>query len=129
MGPGRNSPTGCGPGGWRRSALSGSTLDEATEALELLLDEHLLQQRRSGRFELHDLLRAYALDLVTRDGAATRDAALTRITSWYAHSVHNAITALQKQAQPPAVPCDGDPAVFDSHDAAVAWLADEETTA
>uniref|UniRef100_UPI001CD1A43D tetratricopeptide repeat protein n=1 Tax=Streptomyces sp. CoH27 TaxID=2875763 RepID=UPI001CD1A43D len=109
------------------AALSGSTVGEATEALELLLDEHLLQQRRSGRFELHDLLRAYALDLVGQDDEAVKEAALARITSWYTHSVYEALTALQKVADPPTVPCVSDPAPLDSHDAALAWLADEET--
>ncbi len=47
--------------------------------------------------------------------------------TWYAHSVHNAITALQKQAEPPPIPGGGDPALFDCHDTAMAWLADEET--
>jgi tetratricopeptide (TPR) repeat protein len=109
------------------AALSGSTIAQATEVLELLLDEHLLEQRRTGRYELHDLLRAYSLDLIGQDGEIARETALTRITTWYTHSVYNAMTALQKEVESPTVPCVSAPAQFDSHDAALAWLSAEET--
>ncbi|GHE08831.1 tetratricopeptide repeat protein [Streptomyces alanosinicus] len=109
------------------AAPAESTLAETSATLEMLLDEHLLQQRLSGRYELHDLLRVYAVDLVGQDGEAAGEAALARITSWHTHSVCNAITALQKEADPPTVPCGSDPALFDSHDMALAWLAIDET--
>jgi tetratricopeptide (TPR) repeat protein len=109
------------------AALAGRTLAEATQTLELLLDENMLQQRRPGRYELHDLLRAYARDLVARDEQAAGTPALMRVAAWYAHSAHNALTRLRKTTEAPTVPCEADPARFDSDQAALAWVAAEET--
>jgi len=41
---------------------AGLTPAEAERTLELLLDENLLQQSVAGRYEIHDLLRAYAAE-------------------------------------------------------------------
>lgn len=108
------------------AALSGRALEETRETLELLVDENMLQQRRPGRYELHDLLRAYARELIAADDQADISAALARVASWYTHSLYNAIIALQKAADAPTVHCETDPARFDSHDAALEWLAAEE---
>lgn len=109
------------------SALTGCTLDEATRTLELLLDENMLQQRRLGRYELHDLLRAHALELAAQDDKAAGAAAVVRVTSWYTHSAHNAMATLRKDADAPTVPCEADPVKFDSDEAALAWVVAEET--
>ncbi|MGV4988703.1 ATP-binding protein [Streptomyces sp. NRAIS4] len=109
------------------AALAESTLAETSATLEMLLDEHLLQQKRSGRYELHDLLRACALERAAEDGDAARDAARARVIAWYTHSACNAMTALKKPGEPPTMPCHGEPAKFSSHDAALSWLAAEET--
>jgi hypothetical protein len=50
------------------AALSGTALDEAAEVLDLLARTHLIQRAGPGRYDLHDLLRAYAREL-----AATLD--------------------------------------------------------
>lgn len=109
------------------AALSGRAFAETAEILELLLDENMLQQRRPARYELHDLLRAHARELAARDDQAALDMATARVTAWYTHSLYNALTTLQKNADPPTVTCEAEPARFDSHDAALAWLAAEET--
>src|SRR6266542_3157446 len=45
------------------AALAAVDPTEAERALESLLDEHLLEQAMPGRYQLHDLLRAYAATL------------------------------------------------------------------
>ncbi|MBB4928127.1 tetratricopeptide repeat protein [Kitasatospora kifunensis] len=109
------------------AALTGVAAHEASGTLEMLQDEHLLQQHRSGRYELHDLLRAYALELTDRNDADARQAALVRITSWYAHSAYSAETSLGNSTVAPTAPCEPDPAQFDTRDAAFAWLDAEES--
>jgi tetratricopeptide (TPR) repeat protein len=73
------------------AALAGISLTEADQLLELLQDEHLLQQQVPGRYELHDLVRAFAADTCrTIDSLADRTAASTRWLDWYLHSVYAA---------------------------------------
>lgn len=111
------------------AALAGITISEAAEALELLLDEHLLQQKRSGRFELHDLLRAYANEQAdTIDPDQERRAAVHRMLDHYLHTAHEAALQVERGRDPlhlpppqPRVPlehCAG-------HDRALAWFTAE----
>lgn len=66
------------------SALADLTLTEADQALELLQDEYLVQQRTPGRFELHDLLRGYAAGLAAAQlSEAERMAAIEAVIAWY----------------------------------------------
>ncbi len=47
--------------------------------LDLLARQHLIQQTRSGRYGMHDLLRAYARELAAaHDAQVEQDVALTR---------------------------------------------------
>ena len=71
------------------AALAGVGLDEADQVLELLQDEHLLRQQVPGRYELHDLVRAFAAETCRSvDSLADRNAASTRWLDWYLHSVY-----------------------------------------
>jgi tetratricopeptide (TPR) repeat protein len=73
------------------AALAGVTLDEADQLLEQLQDEHLVQQQVPGRYELHDLVRAFAAETcLSTDSLADRNAALTRWLDFYLHSVYAA---------------------------------------
>ena len=66
------------------SALAGIGIDEAERTLDLLQDEYLVQQRMPGRFELHDLLRAYAAGLAaTHLSAVERSTAVEAVIAWY----------------------------------------------
>jgi tetratricopeptide (TPR) repeat protein len=57
---------------------------EAADALELLLDEHLVQQRAEDRYWLHDLLKRYSVErALAETDAADRLAATTRLLEWY----------------------------------------------
>ncbi|MET9228742.1 BTAD domain-containing putative transcriptional regulator [Lentzea sp. NPDC003310] len=70
------------------AALAGVTVPRARRLLERLVVDHLVQSRRPGRYELHDLLRAYSAELCGDDGTAA-----LRLTEWYLHTLENA-TAL-----------------------------------
>jgi tetratricopeptide (TPR) repeat protein/transcriptional regulator with XRE-family HTH domain len=55
--------------------------------LTVLTRAHLVTERTRGRFELHDLLRAYAAELTQKvDGAAERESATRRLLDHYLHS-------------------------------------------
>jgi tetratricopeptide (TPR) repeat protein len=56
----------------------------ARRALDILLGAFLIQSSRSHRYELHDLLRAYALDQArATDAEALRRDTIDRILRWY----------------------------------------------
>ncbi|WP_370349595.1 BTAD domain-containing putative transcriptional regulator [Catenulispora sp. EB89] len=66
------------------AALSGLSLEQAEDGLEDLIDVNLLQQRRSGRYSFHDLVRDCAQDLHTRDdGDDERQSTLRRLLDYY----------------------------------------------
>ncbi|MEU7642889.1 tetratricopeptide repeat protein [Streptomyces sp. NPDC039016] len=111
------------------AALAGITASEAAEVLELLLDEHLLQQKRSGRFELHDLLRAYANEQTnTIDPDQERHAAVHRMLDHYVHTAHDAALLVERGRDPLNLP-PPQPGVslehFADHERALAWFTTE----
>jgi DNA-binding SARP family transcriptional activator/tetratricopeptide (TPR) repeat protein len=72
-------------------ALAGVDPALAERALDQLADCHLVRDHRPGWWELHDLVRDYAEDLVLReDSEVDRDAAVRRLRSWYTHTASNA---------------------------------------
>ncbi|PWK90019.1 DNA-binding SARP family transcriptional activator [Lentzea atacamensis] len=67
------------------AALVGVSVAHARRLLERLVADHLVQSRTPGRYDLHDLLRAYSAELCGDD----EEAAL-RLTEWYVHTLENA---------------------------------------
>jgi DNA-binding SARP family transcriptional activator len=62
------------------AALTGSTVEQADRVLDVLARAHLILAARPGRYGMHDLLRAYALELAAvHDGEGEQQAALTRL--------------------------------------------------
>ncbi|NLT53952.1 MAG: tetratricopeptide repeat protein [Actinomycetales bacterium] len=62
------------------AALAGVHPTRADQALRALTEAHLVQPTGSGRFGMHDLLRAYAGELVVlQESGQERDAALDRL--------------------------------------------------
>ncbi|WP_145503026.1 tetratricopeptide repeat protein [Streptomyces sp. CFMR 7] len=61
------------------AAATGTTPEGAGAALRTLVKGHLLAEPAPGRFEAHDLLRAYASEL----GSAERDMYLARLYDYY----------------------------------------------
>ncbi|MEV0537606.1 BTAD domain-containing putative transcriptional regulator [Kitasatospora sp. NPDC050463] len=61
------------------AALIGRTVDETDHILEGLLDCHLLRENNPERYELHDLLREFAVVLARQEGAGEEEAATRRL--------------------------------------------------
>ncbi|HEV2451155.1 MAG TPA: tetratricopeptide repeat protein [Streptosporangiaceae bacterium] len=74
------------------AALTGCSVEDASRALGQLARAHLIQATGTGRYSMHDLLRAYAAGQVaSQDGEQERQAALTRLFDWYLYAVREAM--------------------------------------
>jgi tetratricopeptide (TPR) repeat protein len=73
------------------AALLGQPEDDVAEALEALVDAHLLQCPAAERYRFHDLLRAYAAQQA-EDAETEQDRgdAVRRVLTWYLHTVEAA---------------------------------------
>jgi len=85
------------------AALCDLPPEEAHEALERLVDDHLLDSTTPGRYHTHDLLRLYARDLAKRE-EPDRDAALLRAIDCYLTGAE--LAALLLNPDTPRVPAD-----------------------
>ena len=73
------------------AAVAGQDLATTRPMLETLAAAHLLAQPRPGRYQFHDLIRAYAGEAASQlDPASQREAALDRLLGWYLASALNA---------------------------------------
>jgi DNA-binding SARP family transcriptional activator len=67
----------------------------AEDALETLVDAHLLESVGSDRYKFHDLLRVYSSERATADlPAADREAAIGRLLDWYMRTADAAAQAV-----------------------------------
>ncbi|MEV6039973.1 helix-turn-helix domain-containing protein [Nonomuraea sp. NPDC052116] len=65
------------------AVAGGTSIEEAWNALDELVDLGLLQDNASGRYRFHDLVRLFARDrLQQEEPAAERDAFTVAMTSW-----------------------------------------------
>jgi DNA-binding SARP family transcriptional activator len=77
------------------AALTGTTVPQTRQALEVLARAHLIFPAAPGRYGMHDLLRAYAREMsATVDGAEEQHAALTRLFDHYLHTAAAAMDTL-----------------------------------
>jgi tetratricopeptide (TPR) repeat protein/transcriptional regulator with XRE-family HTH domain len=76
------------------AALTGLTPTEAGRELDRLARAHLVQLTRPGRYFMHDLLHAYALELTQQDTQAQRQAARTRLFDHYLCAILAAMDTL-----------------------------------
>ncbi len=66
------------------AALTGTDLEEARRALDLLARGHLVARGTAGRFRMHDLLRAHAARLaLAEDSEPDRAASRARLAGYY----------------------------------------------
>jgi tetratricopeptide (TPR) repeat protein len=111
------------------ASLLGVPPGSARQVFDELARAHLVSEPEPGRFTYHDLLRAYALELVhDLDPAADRDAALGRLLDHYAATAHTAAQVLAPHREPvePLVPRPGvRPEPLSGEGAVVAWYAAE----
>jgi DNA-binding SARP family transcriptional activator len=107
------------------AALLGVAEADAADALEVLVDAHLLDEPEPDQYRFHDLLRVYAADRAraqeTDDG---RRGAVVRVLTWYLHTAEAAARVISPQyarvplsSPPPGVT----PLSFGSLEAALDW--------
>ena len=111
------------------AALFGVPEYSAEDALEVLVDTHLLESVATDRYRFHDLLRVYAAERAEADLlAAERDAAVTRLLTWYMRTADAAATAVSPHRynivlEPAGT--DPPPLAFADVDDALAWYDSE----
>src|SRR5690349_125915 len=110
-------------------ALADTDPGGAGRLLGALSRAHLVEPVDAGRWRLHDLLRAYAVDLTDRWRRHDVRAARTRLVDYYRHAAVTAAGAVYPHAARAAQPAPGTP-VPDLTDpvAAKAWLEAEPAT-
>ncbi len=110
------------------AALFGATEDDAADALELLVDAHLLESKGPDRYKFHDLLRVYASERATADlSEERRKSAMTRLLGWYMRTADAAGTAVSHRYDIPlGSDAEDTPALrFESSAEALEWYDDE----
>jgi DNA-binding SARP family transcriptional activator len=107
------------------AALVGEPDDAAADALDVLVDAHLLESPGPDRYRFHDLLRVYAADRArTQEAEQDRAAAVGRVLAWYLHTAEAAATIISPQhtrvpLEPPAGAVR--PLRFGTLEEAIAW--------
>ena len=111
------------------TALFGVPEYSAEEALEVLVDTHLLESVAPGRYRFHDLLRVYAAERAEADlSPEEQGAAAGRLLGWYVLAADAAGTTLSPQRY--NIPLDTaaadlSPLSFASAEEALAWYDSE----
>jgi DNA-binding SARP family transcriptional activator/Tfp pilus assembly protein PilF len=111
------------------AALVGQPEDPVADALEILVDAHLLESRAPDWYSFHDLLRAYAGERAqAEEGAETVNDAVARILDWYLRAADAAAAVIVPyRDRVPLGPAD--PAAsalhFETTDGALTWSSQE----
>ena len=80
------------------AALFGVLEYPAGDALEVLVDAHLLESKAPDRYQFHDLLRVYSSERAAADlPEPDREAAIRRLLTWYMQTADAAATAVLPQ--------------------------------
>jgi tetratricopeptide (TPR) repeat protein/transcriptional regulator with XRE-family HTH domain len=114
------------------AALADVRLDEAVRLVDLLAQAHLVEQTRTGRYGMHDLLRAYAGSrAAAEETEVERRAAVGRLFDYYVGTAAAAMDSLfaaeahhRPRVDPPTTPV---PDLTDP-DGARDWLDAERST-
>ncbi|MFJ6671085.1 BTAD domain-containing putative transcriptional regulator [Actinosynnema sp. NPDC091369] len=111
------------------AALAGVGPVEARRALGELLRAHLLEQPRTGRFALHDLLRLHAETCAqAEEPVEERESAVVRLLDFYLHNIDRADRVIRPtRTELPLTPVDGAVPLlaFVDQEEAVAWVDGE----
>jgi hypothetical protein len=111
------------------ASLAGVPVPQARSRLADLAKAHLVSEPTVGRYALHDLLRAYAVELAhTHDTGAERQAASHRMFDHYLHTAHAAALYPHGDKPTPAPARPGvSPETLTAHDEASAWFTTEHS--
>ncbi|NUR26085.1 MAG: tetratricopeptide repeat protein [Catenulispora sp.] len=108
------------------AALADLDLAPARTALDELARAHLIQAAGPGRYSMHDLLRAYAVECATSAVAAEdRDSAQSGLFDYYLHCAATAMNTLfphERRSRPETLPPKTPVPVLDTPDDAARWL-------
>ena len=111
------------------AALFGIPQYSAEDALEVLVDTHLLESTAPDRYKFHDLLRVYASERAEADLAADdRATSVSRLLGWYMRTADAAATAVSPHRYNMllgAADEDLPPLRFTGADDALAWYDSE----
>jgi tetratricopeptide (TPR) repeat protein len=110
------------------AALTSSKTPDARRNLEALVGAQLIEHSGQGRYQFHDLLRAYAVDQLEQQESTAVAAAVERVLSWYLHTADAAqhviapfdSYTLADEPAPGVVPL-----TFESYADAIAWYRTE----
>ncbi|MEV4400044.1 helix-turn-helix domain-containing protein [Nonomuraea sp. NPDC049607] len=104
------------------AVVGGTSVEEAWNALDELVDLGLLQDHTSGRYRFHDLVRLFARDRLQQEEAAAESDALTvTLTSWLLRTATTAGRWFEPGYGVPG-PAGPDAAELSSPEAADHWL-------
>ncbi|MFI9103000.1 ATP-binding protein [Streptomyces fildesensis] len=104
------------------AVVGGTSIEDAWNALDELVDLGLLQDSTSGRYRFHDLVRLFGRDrLQQEETSAERDALTDRTTSWLLRMATTAGRWFEPAYGRPDHP-DADLAVLHSPEQAEVWL-------
>ncbi|MFC4563112.1 ATP-binding protein [Nocardiopsis mangrovi] len=111
------------------AALAAHPVRETRHLLDVLAGAHLLEQKVPGRYQFHDLLRAYSTGQAHHDETPDdRHAALAHVLDWYLHtataaaSTQNITEVMDVGPLPEGVT----PLSFADHAEALRWYRDEQ---
>ncbi len=112
------------------ASLAGVPAGKARPILSELTHAHLLTEHAPGRYTVHDLLRAYATELVHEvESPADRETAVHRVLGHYAHTAFHADGFLDPRLEvPPALtplPAGAESDRITDHRQALAWFEAE----
>ncbi|HEV7655234.1 MAG TPA: tetratricopeptide repeat protein [Mycobacteriales bacterium] len=108
------------------SALSGLDAPATRSAMRTLVDAHLVQEHRPGRFQLHDLLRLFAAERLAEDTSRDEQVrALERLLEWYLRTA-DAADRILMPLRSHVLPAPADPSTrFTTYEDALAWCESE----
>ncbi|MER5277881.1 BTAD domain-containing putative transcriptional regulator [Streptomyces sp. NPDC002809] len=111
------------------AALLGLAVDDAEDAIEVLVDAHLLESPQPGRYTFHDLLGEYAQECVAAEETPLdRHGARSRLLVWYAAAAAESCRTVSftSQAPPPLdEPAAAPMPVFADAESALHWCIQE----
>ena len=112
------------------ASLAGVPAGKARPILSELAHAHLIAEHAPGRYTVHDLLRAYASELVQEtESAADREEAAHRVLGHYAHTAYHADGFLDPRLEVPPeltpLPVGAEPERIIDRRQAVAWFEAE----
>jgi tetratricopeptide (TPR) repeat protein len=112
------------------AALAGRPVDRIRHPLDVLVGAHLLKSAGYGRYQFHDLLRAYASDQAKETiSSIDQDAAIERECGWYLGTAHSCVSRIGHDttliSNLPELPADVTPLQFSSVADASRWFDEE----